>query len=271
MTCATALSVERFSFGYDADPLLSEISFDVRDGEYLSIIGPNGVGKSTLIKCLNRIITGWTGSVNLYGKPLAGYSQKELARLIGYVPQASGRVLPFTVFDFVMMGRYPYLSPFSSIGADDKKHVNDALERTGVARLSDRQMDSLSGGERQKVLIAAALIQGARIMLLDEPTTFLDYKHQVECTRLLTQLNRESGVTIISVTHDINNAVLHSERIIAIKDRSIVFHGPPSELVCDGVLERIYETHFEYYEHTCAGVPVFVKTQDSGFGIQDSG
>ena len=155
----TMIEVSRFSFSIGRKEILKDVSFAVQEGEYLSITGPNGAGKSTLLKRLVRIHHGGDGAIRLAGKPLDDYSQKTLAQQISYVPQADGRVAPFTVHEFVMMGRYPYLSPFSPAGTDDEKAVRQALAMTETSSFAQRSLHTLSGGERQKVFIAAALAQ----------------------------------------------------------------------------------------------------------------
>lgn len=253
----SVIEMRGFSFRLESKDILHNVSLTVRQGEYLAIVGPNGAGKTTLLKCLDRIYTGGTGEIRVFGRPLASYRQKELARRISYVPQADGRVFPFTVAQFVLLGRYPYLSPFSSIGKEDRRAVSQALERTGTTEFSDRLLDTLSGGERQKVYIAAALAQGADVLLLDEPTTFLDYRHQAEVRALLARVNA-SGVTVVTVTHDVNRAVLESHRIVALRSGSVVFCGPPAEIMKPEVLQAIYETEFLLVPHPHVDLPVIV-------------
>jgi len=255
---APVIELRRFSFRIGRKEILRDVSFAVRRGEYLTIVGPNGAGKTTLLKCIDRILPGGSGEIEVCGRPLADYRQKELARRISYVPQADGRTFPFTVEQFVLMGRYPYLNPFSSIGPEDRQAVREAMGMTGTAMFADRMLGTLSGGERQQVYIAAALAQGAEVLLLDEPTTFLDYRHQSEVRRLLVRANRDSGVTIVAVTHDVNQAALESDRIVALRDGSVVFSGTPQEIMKPGVLGQIYETSLLLIDHPSAGLPVIV-------------
>lgn len=245
-----------FSFRFGAKPVLCDVSFCVGRGEYLSIVGPNGAGKTTLLKCLDRIHRGGAGRISIFGRPLAEYRQRELARLLSYVPQADGRIFAFTVEQFVLMGRYPYLNPLSSIGHDDREAVRRVMRRTGIETFAHRTLDTLSGGERQKVYIAAALAQGAKVLLLDEPTTFLDYHHQAEIRDLLSEVNRQSGVTIVAVTHDVNRAALDSDRIVALSDGSVVFDGTPAQIMRPETLERIYGTPFLLVGHPEGDVPM---------------
>jgi iron complex transport system ATP-binding protein len=255
----TAIDVRGFSIALEGKPILRDVSFSVIEGEYLSIVGPNGAGKTTLLKCLDRILTGGRGEIDVFGRPLAGYRQKELARRLSYVPQADGRIFPFTVEQFVIMGRYPYLSPFTSIRPEDRDAVGEALAMTHSTEFAGRLLGTLSGGERQKVFIAAALAQGADVLLLDEPTTFLDYRHQIEIRDLMARVHA-AGTTIVAVTHDVNRAALDSDRIAALCEGSIVFCGTPAELMHRDVLRRIYGTELLLVDHPGTGVPVIVPS-----------
>ncbi len=255
---STVLAVQDLSLRLGSKQILSGVSFKVRRGEYLSIVGPNGAGKTTLLKCIDRLLGGGTGRIEVFGRPLESYRRKELARRLSYVPQADGRVFPFTVRQFVLMGRYPYLSPFTSVDKEGWQAVVEALALTGTEEFAERRLETLSGGERQKVYIAAALAQGADILLLDEPTTFLDYRHQAEIRRVLARVNRSSGVTIVCVTHDLNRAALDSDRILALGGGRVVFCGTPAEIMQPEVLQRIYLTPFLLVEHPRTGLPVIV-------------
>jgi iron complex transport system ATP-binding protein len=247
------IRVEDFSCRIGEREILCRLSFSVAPGEFVCLVGPNGAGKSTLLKCLHRIRTGAGGRIEIAGRPLADYTQKELARLQGYVPQADGRYLPFTAGEFVLMGRYPHLSPFASVREADRRAVAEALQQTGTAALAERWMGSLSGGERQKVLIAAALAQEASVLLLDEPTTFLDPCHQTEILHILRAVNRERRVTVLAVTHDLNVAALLSDRVLALKAGCLAFQGSAAELMRNDVLRRIYDKDFLLIPHPHAG------------------
>lgn len=243
------IEVNGYSFSLGGKEILRDISFAVRKGEYVSIVGPNGAGKTTLLKCISRIHRGGHGKIAVAGRSIDKYSQKELALEISYVPQAEGRNAPFTVYEIVMMGRYPYLSPFSPPSASDIAAVREALSVTGTTPFSDRLLGTLSGGERQKVYIAAALAQEASVLLLDEPTTFLDPKHESDIYRLLAEINRVRGVTIVSVTHDINNAVLTSRQILALKRGSVAFWGPAEDFMDREILGKVYDKSFSLMKH----------------------
>jgi iron complex transport system ATP-binding protein len=252
------IQIQDYSLRLGGKEILQHISLSVEKGEYLAIIGPNGAGKTTLLKCLDGICRRGSGTIQIKGKALLDYSQRGLAKLISYVPQADGRSFPFTVREFVLMARYPYLSPFSSVSKQDKEASVAALEVTGTVGFADRYLATLSGGERQKVFIAAALAQAAEIILLDEPTAFLDPKHEEEIYRILKRINRESGATLVAVTHDINHAVLLSGRILALKGGRVVFWGPSGDIINQGILQEIYEKPFRFLPHPENGRPFLV-------------
>ncbi len=253
-----AIEIEALSLSIKGKAILSDVTFRVELGCYLSIIGANGAGKTTLLRCLNRTQEHGTGRISILGKSLDTYSQRELAKILSYVPQPDGRHFPYTVYEFVLMGRYPYLSPFSSVGPEDHEAAREALKTTGADPFAERLIHTLSGGERQKVFIAAALAQGGQILLLDEPTTFLDYKHQVEVAGLLRRLNHDEGITVVSVTHDVNSAVLHGGAVVGLKEGRMVFEGSPAELLESDGLEEIYETEFHYIQDSPTGAPLVV-------------
>ena len=252
------IAVQELSIRLGGKTILDRVSFEVRPGESLAIVGPNGAGKTTLLKCLNRILVGGSGRIDVAGRPLASYSRKQLARWMSYVPQADTQAVAFTVEQFVLMGRYPYLSPFSPVSRLDREAAREAMALTGTAAFADRLLGTLSGGERQKVYLAAALAQGAPIMLLDEPTTFLDYHHQDEIGELLAHTATTTDRTTILVTHDVNRAALVSDRIIALRDGRVVFDGRPEEIMRPDELGRIYASPFLLVAHPQTGLPMIV-------------
>jgi iron complex transport system ATP-binding protein len=252
------LEAKGFSISLGGKDILHSVSFSVRRGEYVAVVGPNGAGKTTLLKCFDRLLAGGSGELAIEGRPRDAYRQKDLARLVAYVPQADSRMIPFSVEQFLLMCRYPYLSPFSPASRRDRQAINEAMSLTKTTEFAGRKLSTLSGGERQKVHIAAALAQGAHIWLLDEPTTFLDYHRQNEIIALLASVNKELGVTILSVTHDLNHAVLETDRVVALKDGRVVFNGPPGEIMQADVLERIYDTPVLLVEHPGKKIPMIV-------------
>jgi iron complex transport system ATP-binding protein len=247
------LSAVQYTFRVDGKALLDRVSFSIRAGARCAIIGPNGAGKSTLLKSFCRILPPGEGDLLVAGRSWRQYSQKELARWLAYVPQGEGRDSLFTVREFVLMGRYPYLSPFSAVRGEDWRAVDEALDRTGLRTFAGRRLDTLSGGERQKVLIAAALVQGARVLLLDEPTAFLDPYQQDQVHALLDDLHRTSGVTRVEVTHDVNRAALDHDQIIGLRAGRIVFDGTPAQLMRPEILDVVYGKRFTLTPHPADG------------------
>jgi iron complex transport system ATP-binding protein len=252
------IEIRDLSFWINGKMILDSVCFDVYEGEYFSIIGPNGAGKTTLLRCLMRIYGAPRGTILVRGRPVEKIGQRSLAREISYVPQGEGHPVPFTVAEFVIMGRYPYWSPFTSIRAEDRSAAHEAMELTKIDHLARRRMDTLSGGERQTAFIAAAIAQGADILLLDEPATFLDPKHESDIHGILRRLNGEYHRTIVSVTHDINRAVLESDRVAILKDGAVVFIGPAEDVMDNAVLFDAYGKAFSFIEHPVTGQRVIV-------------
>lgn len=253
------LEARKFSCRIGEKTVLKEVSFQIRRGEYVSIVGPNGAGKTTLLRAFDRMMTGEiSGELDICAIPWQEWRQSDLAKLAALVPQADSRVMPFSVEQFLLMCRYPYMSPFASVRPNDRKVVREAMVGTGTTAFAGRRLDTLSSGERQKVYIAAALAQGAHIWLLDEPTTFLDYRHQADILSLVALANKEFDVTVVAVTHDLNHAVLESDRIIALNEGELVFYGTPDLVMKPDVLQRIYGAQLMMVDHPKAGLPMIV-------------
>ena len=253
-----AIEIEDLSFAILSKRILQDVSFSVSAGQKFFIVGPNGAGKTTLLRCLSRIITDYHGSIKVKDKNLKSYSQKKLAKILTYVPQALPADIPFTVHQFVLMARYPHLSPFSVISPQDQEIVSGAMEMTQTACFADRIIATLSGGERQQVSIAAAFAQQAEIFLLDEPAAYLDYKHQRDIHNLLAKINKTYDTTIICVTHDLNSAVLNADTIIALKEGKIVFEGTAEKIMNEEILEQIYSKKFNFVQHPLTGQKIIV-------------
>lgn len=233
--------------------LLEAIQFQLEKGAHLVIVGPNGSGKSTLLKSLLGIIKKDAGEISLNGKSLAQFSQRELARLVSYVPQNSGRQLPFEVTDFVKMSRYAYHSALSDWMPDDQQALEDALRITNTAQFRGRQMTTLSGGECQRVMIAAALCQQTPIMMLDEPTSYLDPHHQVEVHQLISRLNQQLGITIVEVSHDINHAGQQGRHVLALQQGKSLWYGPGQTFLEAERLKALYQQDFVFVTHPNSG------------------
>jgi len=226
--------------------VLHSVSARIDHGAHVAVIGPNGAGKSTLLKAMDGLLQTSAGEIRLKGRPLASWSRKEIARMVSYVPQADGRVLPFPARDFVLMGRYPHLSPLSAVRPEDRAAADDAMRVTGTLQFVDRRVDTLSGGERQKLFIAAAIAQGAELLLLDEPTTFLDPKHQADVLGVLAKLNRERGVSLLTVTHDVNAAALWADRVLALREGRVAWFGPAGDAMDNAVLGAVFDHEFRF-------------------------
>lgn len=242
------ISVSNLSLTLGGTPILKGVTFKAERGSFVAIAGPNGAGKSTLLKCVGGLRRNFAGEIEIDGQSIKSMSKKEIARRIAWVHQTSSGVFPFTVREFAGMSRYPWHGPFEGLSERDEEIIVESLAEAGVSDLSERSMSSLSGGERQRALIAAALAQGTDILFLDEPTSFLDYKHQLETLEIIESVNRDRGMTVVMVTHDINLATHGADEIIAIKSGELVWRGKPSEFVTGGTLSDIFETEFETFE-----------------------
>jgi iron complex transport system ATP-binding protein len=221
--------------------VLRGISTDFAAGEFTALVGPNGAGKSTLLKIMAGLIRGYGGSVEFSGKGLDRSTARDLARRIAFVPQETHMVFPFTVGEIVMMGRLPHRSGGVFDSPRDVERTHHAMELTDTAALSAKTFNQLSGGERQRVVLASALAQDPEVLLLDEPTVYLDLKHQMQFYDILERLNAERGLTIISVTHDVNLAARYARRMIALRSGSFVADGTPEDVLTPQQLYDIFE------------------------------
>lgn len=232
-------SVENLVFGYDREPIINNLSFALDEGEILGIMGPNGSGKSTLLRLLTGVLHPWSGTIKLRQTDIRHMKHRAIARQVAVVPQQTVITFPFTVREIVLMGRAPYLGIFQSEGKHDYEIAEQAMEQTDTLRFADRQIDELSGGEMQRVIIARALAQEPKVMLLDEPTSHLDLKHQMEIFDLIRQLNR-GGVSFIVVSHDLNIACEYCDRLLLLKDGRELMDGRPSEIVSPETIKATY-------------------------------
>ena len=257
-----AIITEGLCVVLDEAEVLKDVSMTVGRGEFLTVIGPNGAGKSTLLRCLDGILEPSAGRAIIDGRPLGDYERRELARTVSYVPQPDAGSLDFTVRSYVEMGRYPHLGAWAALTEADAKAVSESMELTEVAELADRTMSSLSGGERQRASIAAALAQGGSVLLLDEPTSFLDYRHQVQILDLLDRLHRDKGLTVVAVTHDLNSTVAFSDSVLALKDGRVAATGKPADLLDAGELSAIYDADFRLIAGGHRGLPLVLPARN---------
>jgi iron complex transport system ATP-binding protein len=226
--------------------ILGPIDLEVFAGECLMVVGPNGAGKTTLLRLLTGLLPPAEGEIRHRGRSLASLPRRERARHIAYVPQVRPASVPLTVYEVVLLGRYPHLSPLQlAPRSEDFAAVQEALAVVGIADLRDRPLDELSGGERQAVYIAAALAQEAEMLVLDEPTTHLDARHQRELAALLLKLAREAGRTVVAATHDLNLASLLGDRLLALAGGRVLAVGRPAEILRPELLDRLFGTRFE--------------------------
>jgi len=249
------LQIKDIGFGYEKKRVLSRVSFDAKKGEIIGIIGPNGSGKTTLLKIIDGLLFPQEGEILVEGENLRQKNRKELAGIIAFVPQEFSLVFPFSVQEIVMMGRYPHLSNLRFEGNDDYRIVREAMEMTDTLHLSERLIHHISGGERQRVLIARALAQKPRIILLDEATAFLDIKYQIALFELIKKLNKLRGLTVIVVTHDINLAGQYTDRIILLQEGKIHSIGTPGQVITEGNINEVYEADVLVDKNPRTGAP----------------
>ena len=234
------LDAQAISVHLGKSPVLNDVTLSILRGTVTAIIGPNGSGKSTLLRTLARLLRPETGSVLLDGAAIARMSPGHVARQIATLPQSPGAVPGMTVQELVEQGRYPHTGPLRMRSDRDHAAVERALELTSSRHFRHRLLDSLSGGERQRVWIALALAQEPRILLLDEPTTFLDMNHQIQVLNLIRTLNQEHGLTVVMVLHDLNQASQYAERLVVLHSGRIVEEGPPPAVIREDVLASVF-------------------------------
>ncbi|MDI9644151.1 MAG: ABC transporter ATP-binding protein [Candidatus Verstraetearchaeota archaeon] len=249
---ALRLTINKLSFNYASVPILRDVEFCVESGEIVSILGPNGSGKSTLLRCINRILKTQQNAVLIDGKDIGSFSLKELPKIIGYVPQTSTSTFPFTVFDVVLMGRKPYVH--WSLSERDYEIVAETLEFLGIQGFAMRHFNELSGGEQQKVIIARALVQEPQILLLDEPTSSLDIKHQLEILCIMRDLAQARHCSVIMALHDLNLASRFSDRILMLKKGCVFAVGTPEEVLTKENVKAVYDIN-AYITNSVLGRP----------------
>ena len=256
--------VDALTFGFGRkeaaaqSPVLRNISLKISSGEVLGILGPNGSGKSTLLKILMRILIPQRGSVELFGQPHAAFSQAEISRHVAFVPQETQQAFPFTINEMVLMGRYPHHNRTWGLGwegAQDRAVAMQAMRDLDVSHLGTRLITNVSGGERQRAVIARALAQEPEILLLDEPTAFLDLHHQLDIARIIRRLNRERGLTVVLVSHDLNLASQYCDRLVLLREGEIVTMGSPEEVIARESLEPVYGCPVLLDQHPQTGKP----------------
>lgn len=249
---------------YGERTVLHEVDIAVPDGRFTVIIGPNACGKSTLLAALGRILRPGAGSVILDGKEIHRYSTKDAARRLSLLPQTPGAPDGIVVGDLVARGRYPHQGLLRQWSDDDAAAVEEALEATGTTDLRHRRVDELSGGQRQRVWIAMVLAQATSIVLLDEPTTYLDISHQIDVLDLCERLYVEHGRTVVAVLHDLNLACRYATDLIAMRDGRIIGQGSPRELVTPDLVREVFDLDCVVIDDPLTGSPMIVPGRRSG-------
>ena len=256
MTESHQLSTESLTLAYGARTIVERLSLGIPAGRITAIVGPNGCGKSTLLRALARLISPREGQVVLDGKALHSRPSKEVARTLGLLPQSPTAPEGIAVADLVGRGRHPHQRPLARWNERDYEVVAQSLAATGTTELADRSVDELSGGQRQRVWIAMALAQETDILLLDEPTTFLDVSHQIEVLDLLTDLNRERGTTIVMVLHDMNLAARYADQVFAMRAGDVVAAGPPHAVMTSDLIREIFALDALVIDDPVSGTPI---------------
>lgn len=250
------IQISDLQLAYDAEPIIHQLTAVITPGEVTALVGPNGCGKSTLLRGLARLLKPKAGDVLLDGKAIHQLPTKELAKRLGILPQGPTAPEGLTVFELVAQGRYPHQGFFQQWSANDEAVCRDAIAVTNMIEFADRPLDTLSGGQRQRAWIAMALAQDTPILLLDEPTTYLDIGYQLEVMELIEKLNRERRMTIVLVLHDLNQAARYSDRMIVLRRGLIYDDGAPTEVLTQTLLREVFNVHANIVTDPDSGTPV---------------
>ncbi|MDP3951500.1 ABC transporter ATP-binding protein [Microbacterium sp.] len=251
------LLADDVTLAYDRRVISEHLSISIPDQSFTVIVGPNACGKSTLLRALSRLLTPTQGEIVLDGKAISSYKAKEAARIIGLLPQSSISPEGITVIDLVARGRYPHQGLIRQWSDHDQEAVENAMIATNITELRSRQIDELSGGQRQRVWAAMALAQQTPILLLDEPTTFLDIAHQIELLDLFADLHA-SGNTLVAVLHDLNHASRYATHLVAMRDGAVVAEGTPQEIVTSDLVREVFGLECRVIEDPATGTPMVV-------------
>ncbi|MFD6859918.1 ABC transporter ATP-binding protein [Rhodococcus sp. NPDC060090] len=257
-TTASRLVAEHLRLGYGDRLIVDDLDLEIPTGVITTIIGPNGCGKSTLLRSLSRLLKPRAGHVLLDGHQITKMRTRDVARVLGMLPQAPVAPEGLTVADLVARGRHPHQTWMRQWSGDDEDVVSTALARTGIADLADRPVDELSGGQRQRAWISMALAQGTDILLLDEPTTYLDLAHSIEVLDLVDQLHSELGRTVVMVLHDLNLAVRYSDHLVVMRDGKVIASGPPTQVISVELLRDVFGLDASVIGDPVSGRPLIV-------------
>lgn len=258
MTDRIRLQARHLQLAYGDNVVVDGLDLDVLDGTVSAVIGPNGCGKSTLLRALARLMRAKRGYVLLDGKRIDKLPTRQIAKILGVLPQAPIAPEGLTVADLIARGRHPHQTWYRQWSSDDEAAVAEALSWTGMTELAERAVDELSGGQRQRAWISMALAQGTDLVLLDEPTTFLDLAHQVDVLDLVERLNTEAGRTVVMVLHDLNMAARYAQRLIAMRAGQIIAQGIPHEVLTEPLLREVFELDAQVLKDPIAGTPLVV-------------
>ena len=261
-----SLSVQHLSFSYGPRRILEDVTFEVAPGAFCALLGPNGSGKSTLVKAIAGVHRAKSGTVTVEGRETSSLGRRELATVVGYVPQAGDAPFDLTVREAVMLGRTPHFG--IAPRAEDRAKVEDAIARMGLGDLAERSMSELSGGQAQRALIARSLAQDTRVLLLDEPTSALDLRYQIETLQLVRQITREEGISALIAIHDLNHAARYCDQIVVLHGGRLVADGSPAEALRVPVLRSVYEVDVEVDAREGA---VEVRPRDDAAGFTRTG
>ncbi|QDY76088.1 ABC transporter ATP-binding protein [Streptomyces qinzhouensis] len=252
------LTAESVTLGYDRRVIAEGLTVAIPDNSFTVIVGPNACGKSTLLRALSRMLKPSDGRVLLDGQAIHSLPAKKVARILGLLPQTSIAPDGITVADLVARGRYPHQGLLRQWSPEDERIVRESMTATGVAELAERYVDELSGGQRQRVWIAMALAQQTPLLLLDEPTTFLDIQHQLEVLDLCAELHENQGRTLVAVLHDLNQAARYATHLVALRDGRVVAEGPPSDVVTAELVEEVFGVRSRVIDDPESGTPLVV-------------
>jgi iron complex transport system ATP-binding protein len=259
----TKLEMQNVTLGYGHKVVVEDITLRMKPGEMMGLVGPNGCGKSTIIKALSRVISPYSGRILLGGKDISRISRRDLSRLLGVVPQIPLLPSAFTAFEVVLMGRNPHLGLFQYEGTKDMAIAWRAMEKTQVKHLAQRRIGELSGGEIQCVVIARVLAQETEIVLLDEPTANLDISRQVEILDVIKSLCQQHGLIVVAALHDLNLAAQYCDRLVLINNGRIYAEGTPAEVITDDNIKAVYGAGSYVYSHPLSGLPAVLPSAGS--------
>jgi iron complex transport system ATP-binding protein len=255
------LAADGVTLAYGDHVVVRDLDLQLTEGSFTAIVGPNGCGKSTLLRALGRLMRPAGGQVLLDGQAIARTPTREVARVLGLLPQAPVAPEGLTVADLVARGRHPHQSWLRQWSRDDEAVVGEALAWTDMADVADRPVDELSGGQRQRAWISMALAQGTDLLLLDEPTTYLDLSHQIDVLELVGRLHAERGRTVVVVLHDLNLAARYAQRLVAMKDGASVASGTPEEVLTEQLLADVFDLEARILTDPVAGTPMVVPVR----------